>query len=64
MCSICLSYKCLPFCPNFEGESDELGHPVGECGICGRYVYLNEKIKRVGERSLCEDCYSELEIKD
>ena len=64
MCAICLSYKCLPFCPNFEGESYELGHPIGKCGICGRYIYWNEEIRADGDITYCEDCYAELEIND
>lgn len=61
MCRICKSSLCLPRCPEYEGESAELGAPLGKCEECGAYVYDGELYFAYGRLIWCADCAEALE---
>ena len=54
MCSICLSPKCIPGCPNYEPQL------VASCDECWRNLFDDEEYEEVNGRIYCMDCYEAL----
>lgn len=60
MCKECGKYECPPTCPGFVSPREITGQ---RCEWCEEY-YGRSDILRIGGKSYCSDCVSEMTVND
>ena len=62
MCEICGGSYCEVTCPSYDGTELMYGSPIGECAICGSYLYRDAAVLERDESVLCTDCAESLDL--
>ena len=58
MCEICKKRICPAGCPNYRGDSAELGRARGRCFVCGAVIGHNDDVYLRRGRTYCAICGS------